>query len=263
MPDAASFLDDDIFAQLRQDFLTDTRERLDDMESAATAESGTQGTDPLVTIRREAHSIKGLAASLGFPSITIVAHRLEDFVAELKVLAEEHISHVLAYIDCIRGIVEEGRDPGDSKTAEILRALPAHTGISAAAGDFEVKEARQVEVLLVAPGRAVRRMITGELRALGFRVSTTPSPWQALELAARTQPDLVITSAVMDQLSGIDLARAMRAIAPTETQPLALLTSLEDDHPDMKRLPDDVAIIHLNREVTDELGDMVTRFDLG
>ncbi len=262
MQDAAAYLDDGIFAQLRQDFLTDTRERLDEMESAASDDKSTGG-NALLTIRREGHNIKGLAASLGFSSITIIAHRLEDFVAELTDLTDSHVSDVLVYIDCIRGIVEDGNDPGDSKTAEILRTLPAHTGGSMTGGDFEVKEARRVEVLLVAPGRAVRRMITGELRALGFRVSTTLSPWQALEMAARTQPDLVITSAVMDQLTGIDLVRAMRAIAPTKDLPLALLTSLEADHPDMKRLPDDVAIIHLNRTVTDELGDLVTRFDFG
>lgn len=260
MPNAAAYLDDDIYAQLRQDFLTDTRERLDLME---TATAGPEGADALLSIRREAHSIKGMAGSIGFPSLTIISHRLEDFVAELTDLSEAHASQVLAYIDCLRGIVEDGRDPGDKKTAAILRALPAHTGGPLAVGDFEVKAARRVEVLLVVPGRAVRQMITGELRALGFRVSTVPSPWQALELAARTKPDLVITSAVMDQLSGIDLVRALRAMAATENQPLALLTSLEDSHPDMKRLPGDVAVIHLNRAVTDELGDMITRFDLG
>ncbi len=260
MPDTAPYMDDDIFAQLRQDFLTDTRERLDHMESAATE---SEDANALLSIRREAHSIKGMAGSIGFPSITTIAHRLEDFVAELTGLSEAHASQVLVYIDCLRVIVESGRDPGDQNTATILRALPAHIHVPDSPGDFEVKAARRVEVLLIAPGRAVRQMITGELRALGFRVSAVSSPWQALELAARTQPDLVITSAVMDQLSGIDLARALRAMAATENQPLALLTSLEDTHPDLKRLPGDVAVIHLNRAVTDELGDMVTRFDLG
>jgi len=262
MQNTSAFLDDEIFAQLRQDFLSDTRERLDEMESAV-AEAGAEGDSALLTIRRTVHGIKGLAASLGFPSITLIAHRLEDFVAELTDLNQENTTHVLAYIDRIRGIVEDGRDPGDSKTAEILRALPAHTGDPVALGDFDVGKVKLVEILLVAPGRAVRRMITGELRALGFRVNAMPSPWQALETAARIKPDLVITSAVMDQLTGIDLVRAMRAIAATEHLPLALLTSLDDDHPDMKRLPGDVAVIHLNRSVTDELGDMVTRFGLG
>jgi CheY-like chemotaxis protein/HPt (histidine-containing phosphotransfer) domain-containing protein len=255
---ASSYLDDQIFAQLRADFLADARERLDAIEASAMA-SGE--ADTLLTIRREAHSVKGLAGSLGFPSITLIAHRLEDFTAEMARLSEENARDVLAYVDCLRTIVDAGRDPGDSKTSALLRSLPAHSGRGHA--DFQVGEARQVEVLLVAPGRAVRRMITGELRSLGFRVSTASSPWQALEMAARTQPDLVITSAVMDELSGIDLARAMRAISVTKTLPLALLTSFDAGHPDMARLPADIAVVHLNRKVTDELGDLITRFELG
>ena len=266
MDDVATHLDDGIFSQLCRDFLVDARERLDAMERAA-SDPKTAGDEALLVIRREAHSLKGLAASLGFPSITIIAHRLEDFVAELNGLAEQHVTNVLAYIDCLRGIVEDGRDPGDEETSKILRGLPAHTWTPtpdvSAPDDFEVREPLRVEVLLVAPGRAVRRMISDELRALGFRVSTLRSPWQALEVAARIRPDLVITSAVMDHLTGIDLARAMRAIAATEDLPLALLTSLDADHPDMKRLPPDVAVLRLNRSVTDELGDLVTQFNLG
>jgi len=224
--------------------------------------TGGAAPDALLTVRREAHSLKGLAASLGFPSITIIAHRLEDFVAELAKLGKAQAREILIFVDCLRDIVDAGSDPGDTKTKVLLRGLPAHTGGKTQAGNFVVNKARLVEVLLIAPGRAVRHMITAELRSLGFRVNNADSPWQALEMAARTKPDLIITSAVMDQLTGIDLARALRAISPTKDLPLALLTSLGADHPDMKRLPKDVAIVPLNQAVTEALGDLVTRFDL-
>ncbi len=261
MLNVSDYLDDDIFAQLRQDFLADARERLDAMESALGGAGGA-ARDALMTVRREAHSLKGLAGSLGFPSVTIVAHRLEDFVVELTGLNKTQAREVLVFVDCLRDIVEAGCDPGDEKVNALLRRLPVHTVRAVPTASFDVNKARRVEVLLVAPGRAVRAMITAELRSLGFRVSNAHSPWQALEIAARTKPDLIITSAVMDQLTGIDLARALRAISPTASLPLALLTSLDADHPDMKRLPKDVAIVHLNKTVTEDLGDLVTRFDL-
>lgn len=260
MDDASINLDDRILAQLRADFLSDARDRLDAMDSAAGSADDEVGA--LLAIRREAHNLKGMGGSFGFPSITLIAHRLEDFTAELAGLSDAHLRGVLAHVDCLRDIVEMGRDPGDERTSTLLRGLPAHTAGPAASGDFEVNEVRQVEVLLIAPGRAVRRMIIGELRALGFRVTAASSPWQALEMAARTRPDLVITSAVMEELSGIDLARALRSMRATENLPLALLTSLEAGHPDLARLPDDVAMVQLNQSVADELGDLVTRFDL-
>ncbi len=73
-------IDDRIVAQLREAFLADARERIDLLqeslrEAAATAEK------VLLTIRREAHSLKGTGASLGFPVVTLIAHRLEDYIA--------------------------------------------------------------------------------------------------------------------------------------------------------------------------------------
>lgn len=257
MPDVSSFLDDKFFAQLRQDFLVDARERLDTIETAAT-EIDDADNPVLIRIGREAHSLKGIAGSLGFPSITLIAHYLEDYLAELRTLGDRHATNVLQFVDCMRRIVESGADPGDARTSELLRTLPAH-----AARDIVANEATLVEVLLVTPSRVVGHKLTGELRSLGFRVHTVRSPWEALETTARTRPDLVITSAIMDGVNGIDLARAFRAISATEDINIALATTLSRDSAEMARLPENVAIVRLGPALSDDLADAVLRFDLG
>ena len=182
---------------------------------------------------------------------------VEDFAAELSDLSGRYISDALKFVDCLRGIIDGGQDPGDRRLGEILRTLPAH-----ATPEFDVGESRQIEILLIVPSQTLRRMLSAELRALGGRVNTVQSPWQGLEMAARTAPDLVISSAVIDQVSGIDMACALRAMSVTERLPIALITSLGDDHPDLKRLPKDVAIIHLGKSLSEDLGDAVTRLAL-
>ena len=256
MNDVSAYLDDKVFAQLRQDFLADARDRLDVMETAA-GSAEADGAQALLTVRREAHNLKGLGTSFGFPAITVIAHLLEDFAAEMTTLSGRYVADALTFIDCMRGIADQAEDPGDKRLGEILRTLPAH-----ATPDFEVGESLQIEVLLMVPSQTLRRMLTSELRALGGRVNTVHSPWQGLEMAARTAPDLVISSAVIDQVSGIDMARALRAMSATEKLPIALITSLADDHPELKRLPRDVAIIHLGKSLSEDLGDAVTRLAL-
>ncbi|RMD65326.1 MAG: response regulator [Alphaproteobacteria bacterium] len=256
MADVSGFLDDQIFAALRQDFLVEARERLDDMEAVVTGCDG-DSAEALICLHREAHSLKGFAGSVGFPSITLIAHRLEDYLAEVRVLDRIHADNVLIFIDRLRAIVEAGQDPGDAKTGALLRTLPAHIGLG-----IDANEIRRIEVVLVTPARAVGRMVAAELRALGLRVTTLHSPWEAIETTARTEPDLVITSAVMDGVTGIDLARALRAMSVTEHLNLALLTSLAADDPTMRRLPGNVPVIRLGPSLTEELADVVTHYAL-
>ncbi|MFQ5775628.1 MAG: Hpt domain-containing protein [Kiloniellaceae bacterium] len=255
MSDPAIHLDDKILAQLRQDFLADAWERLESMERAVS--DGPVGEEGLLTIRREAHSLKGMGGSFGFPSVTLLAHRLEDYLAQLSALTPRQVADVDAFLDCLRSIFDLGQDAGDRRTSEMIRRLPAHPSVEILEG-----KARDVEILLITPSRAVSRMLVGELRSLGYRVTTARTPWEAMEMAVCAPPDLVITAAVMDRVNGVDLARAFRAMAATEQLRLALLTSFSSEHPEMRRLPSDVPIIRLGRSLTGDLAKVITDFGL-
>ena len=74
---------DHILDALRGEFLVDVRERLEVIEEAlggsgggGAGRGGGAGAEALLTIRREAHNLKGMGGSFGFPVISLIAHRL-------------------------------------------------------------------------------------------------------------------------------------------------------------------------------------------
>jgi CheY-like chemotaxis protein/HPt (histidine-containing phosphotransfer) domain-containing protein len=244
---------DHILDQFRDEFLVDVGERLGLIEEVL-GDNGA-GSDALVTIRREAHNLKGMGGSFGFPVISLIAHRLEDYIADLEVLDARQVADVTVFGDRMQDIVEAGRDPDEAAARTLVRGLPAHLG-----DQIGSAEIRDVEILLVSPSKAVSQIALRTLRSLGYRVTTATSAWEAIELAVRTRPDLIITSAVMAGVSGIDLSRAFAAMAVTQDMPMALLTSFDSDHPELRQLPSDVAVIHLNKTFEEDLAEVITNF---
>jgi len=245
---------DHILDSFRDEFLTDARERLGLIEGAL---GGKGGAGSLVTLRREVHNLKGMGGSFGFPVISLIAHRLEDYIAELPALDARHAADATVFVDRMQDIVELGRDPDDVDAGNLVRGLPAHPSFQ-----FGATEMREVEILLVSPSRAVSQIALRTLRSLGYRVTTARSAWEALELAVRARPDLIITSAVMAGVSGIDLSRAFAVMTVTEDLPIAVLTSFEKDHPELKQLPADVAVISLDKTFEEDLAEVITKFSL-
>jgi len=72
-------------AKYRQVFLEEATEYLAEMSRALLdLEKDTAGAEAIDVLFRMAHSIKGMAASLEYDSITEVAHRLEDRMEEVR-----------------------------------------------------------------------------------------------------------------------------------------------------------------------------------
>ena len=77
-----------------------------------------------------------------------------------------------------------------------------------------------------------------------------------------TRPDLVITTMVMPRMSGVDLACCVAAIPATRTTPVALLTSLDRDHPDLAALPIGAGLIRRGPHFGNDLAVILERFDI-
>ena len=80
--------------------------------------------DAIDLIFRMAHSIKGMAASLDYASITEAAHRLEDRMQTIRaagrVAAGNELAELFAHLEEIESTIGELRDPGAEP--------PAHDG---------------------------------------------------------------------------------------------------------------------------------------
>ena len=147
--------------------------------------------------------------------------------------------------------VIEGRFDGTAE-ADVARMLPAKT-------NFEVEEnvKQDIEVLLIMPRTIATKIIETKLPASGYRVVTETEPFTAIETAIRTCPDLILAAAVMEDLSGIDLACALRAMPISRDLPFVLVTSLEPTHPSFVTLPPTVPVVR-RRETFDD--DLATAF---
>lgn len=239
-------------AEIRQEFLETAAERLGRIERLLYSDDPAD-EDPLLTVYREVHSLKGSGGTFGLASLSLVCHRLEDYLTGLSAIDETGARDVVAFLDLLRDIVEQGEDPTAEALRARLRELPLHR-----ASELDVASPLDIEILLVTPSNAVGRLVARDLRACGCRVTAVDSPWKAIQLTVCTQPDLVITSVVMNGLGGTDLARALGAMAATERIPVAVLTSFSENHRALAGLAPETPVIRMGQAFRDDLTNLLT-----
>ncbi|MBT4490211.1 MAG: hypothetical protein HOC72_21915, partial [Rhodospirillaceae bacterium] len=186
---------DAIINRLKADFVEFAGDALDELDGliASGHDPDKAPEDIIDSIRRSGHNLKGMGGSFGFPLITLLAHRMEDYFAGRQNLNDRILQDAQCFIDRMREVME-GHFDGVAE-AEVVRTLPAKSG-------FEVNEIvkHDVEVLLVMPRDASSQFVEHELQACGYRVVTETEPYKAIETAVRTCPDLIIATAVMEDL---------------------------------------------------------------
>ncbi|MBS8272593.1 response regulator [Thalassospira tepidiphila] len=237
---------DAVVAGLKQDFIEDTLERIDRIETTIDRVAG--GMDEpepgIAELRREAHTVKGLAGSFGFPLVGAIAHRLEDYIADLSEIDDLEAASLVDFTSWIREIIESGTNPQAEEETRILRSLPTRSVKADEKNKTsDVAVAQNKEVLLVTATAVQGHFLQRELREKGFRTITARSAVEAFETVVQSRPDAVITAAVLDGLSGIELIRALAAMKTLADKKLGLLTSFDASHPDLEGLPQNVAII--------------------
>nr|WP_255542298.1 Hpt domain-containing protein [Azospirillum sp. INR13] len=83
-------------------------------------------------LRLEAHNFKGMGTSFGYPTVSLVAHRLEDYLSGLKRLDEKQLIDAQIFIDRISELVDRaeqpaaGRDQPDHPRAAGALRVPDH-----------------------------------------------------------------------------------------------------------------------------------------
>ena len=102
-------------------------------------------------------------------------------------------------------------------------------------------------------------MLARELANCGFRARTTSDPFEAMRIVATETPDVMLTSAVLDTLTGIDLVRALRGIRPIKGLPLGVVTSFDEGHTELEGIPDDVIVIRLGSYLAEDLAQVLTQ----
>ncbi|RED44838.1 response regulator receiver domain-containing protein [Aestuariispira insulae] len=239
---------------LRVEFADEARDRLQSIDLQMTEIRRGEGelADLIKTVREMALRFRGSASNFGLWQLGLIAHRLEDFLANVKKPPLAIIDDIQKFIDAMVDVVD-GRTDQDADATLLVRGLPAKVRLDA--GAIEV---RDVEVLLVMLHGTGTHFVEREMQACGYRVSTCTSAFEALPMIVRTQPDMVIISAVMPELSGIDLAAALIAMPATRNVPCALITSLDPNDDYLAFLPDRVPVIHKGPSFADDLAEALS-----
>lgn len=244
---------DDYQVELRQEFIDTTTDELNVLDRLVkdTASGAADVTQSLADLRRIAHSIKGRGGMFDMPMLTVLAHRLEDYVMGLTALEKDVLPDVQIFVDRLHDALEGRLGDSGEDTAFVVRQLPAKRG----AFDPDQVTKADIEVMLVSPPGAATQFVERELQACGYRVTGVASTFSALELIVRTQPDLVVASAVLPDLTGVDLAIALSTMPTTAKVPTALLTSYDRDHVSLRGLPDRVPVVRKGAQFGDDLAD--------
>jgi CheY-like chemotaxis protein len=88
--------------------------------------------------------------------------------------------------------------------------------------------ASQPCVLLVEDDRSVRRYLEVTLQRSGYRVLTAEDGLEAMKVAMSSAIDVVVTDAIMPNLSGQQLAAFLRKNPKLSSIPIVLLTGQEN-----------------------------------
>lgn len=224
--------------RLKLEFIDTSAEKLDKIDAIIDrlyrGEEDNRGHD-FVEFQRDIHSLKGSAGTYGLQSVSLIAHRLEDYMETSRRLSSENLMDVQFFIDRIREILEGGEDVINERLTAILESLP-----SSAIGSENKDEPAGKVVLLVMSKGVQRKLVTSDLSACGFELAYADHPLDAFRLAVSLKPDLIITSLEFDNLSGMELARALRGVGSMSETPIVLLTShsienIADDLPNATR----------------------------
>lgn len=254
-----STTDNQMLDHVRQEFREEAADIINEIEiTIGNVRSHSMPADAaLAGMRRHFHNLRVGGRSVQLPLVDLVVHRLDDYVSDLETLSGGQLDDIQTFIDRLRAALDDETAEAPMELRQVVRQLPARK-------TFEIDDITflDIEVMLVNPQKATARFIERELQACGYRVVNVATSFDAFEQAVRTQPDMIICAAVLDELSGVDLACAFNAMAPTQKIPFALLTSFSWGHPSLDGLPPRAAIIRKGPQFGDDLAEALSRFSI-
>ncbi len=245
-------------ARLSAEFRDDCQEKMDECDAILPRLSNRRGNwrEDMIELQRRVHSVKGSAGTFGFPAITLIAHKLEDYLEALE-SPTVHTRDIQVFLDAIRDIVASGTNPPEEDYPALFRTLPrVWSGFSPG------QPIREIHVLLAMPKDVQRRIVRQELASCGFDVICADTGVAALGLALAIRPDATFASLVLADMSGTDLACALAAIGATRDYPFGLLTTMTADAPELAGLPPRARVIAKNERFMETLTDCLIEWGL-
>jgi CheY-like chemotaxis protein len=250
--------DDKIVEQIRSEFKDEARERYGTLQiDYSNLRSMTDPDKETVrTVMQDAEKALHCARSAEAMTLYLALKRLTAFLEVDTGRIPGHYADIDTIFDILDQIFD-GEIDDDTDEAEFLRSLPTPQPT-----DSPSFEAAEIEVLLVDPQRTSTRLIANQVQGLGYSVISTQDVFEALKLAVSTKPDMIIASVMQKDLSGVSLARALKAVPETEGIPVAVITSFARNNKALDGLPESVALVDKGKNFQNGLLSAMARFQL-
>ncbi|WP_084005598.1 Hpt domain-containing protein [Magnetovibrio blakemorei] len=228
-----------ILADMRQEFIEHTRDKLELVEDEIEAlRSGTGDCERnILEIKRIIHSIKGAGGSFGFPTISKVAHGLEDYLETTGDVSTVAGEDLLVFVNTITDILISGEEPDTDLAHMMLRSLPTGRRQSG------VRALDKGSALMIMPRGVQRKIISQELAQLGYKVTIVDNAIEAIDMALTLKPDYVITTQVLERMTGIELAWVLQMFKMTRSVKVAVVTADEISDEALESLPPHTTLI--------------------
>ncbi len=248
--------DIDLMAELRAEAVDTAEDKLQNVSKLTSSlrKGDIDGKQSLAVIRIDAHSIKSIAASFDMKSLKVLCHRFEDYFFNVTELTDSHVDDIQYYVDRMSECLEAHVQGYELELSDMSRKLPNKSGFDI--GDISVS---QVEIMLVMEPSTATKIVTRELMECGYRMVNVATTMDAIQLIPSMLPDAVIVSRHMPELTGIDLACALRAMPTTQKIPVAMLAT---DDGKMTGLPKEVPILRKGSNFADDVADVLMQLGI-
>ncbi|MEZ5826193.1 MAG: response regulator [Geminicoccaceae bacterium] len=219
--------------------------------SVSAIRRGEEAEHELDTLKRHANNLRLLCVGMEDRLLDLAVQRFSNYLLLLTEPSDLQLDDLTIFIDMMNGLATNEVE-ANADEAEFVRSLPVLRP-----ANLDDVAHLDLEILLVDPRKTSARFVARELQNCGFRVNMAGRSYEALELAARTRPDLVITTAVLDEIDGVELCCMLKAAKITRDIPLALLTSFAADDEQLQGLPEGVFYLARGSAFSDNLGDLL------
>lgn len=232
------------------EFLDECEDRLTEIDFALGSLNHKKTLDDVevLEIKRHVHSLKGMASTFGYSSISLLAHALEDYFETMFAPDETGIHDTQLYVDRMREISEQKENISDSAVAQILRDLP----LKATRRTIR-KEDHALSILILMPKGLQRRIVASELSQFGFQVLIAQNSLDAIEQGIRLRPDLFMANMVSEDISGLELAGVFNAIKATEKRPFLLVTTTDIEQATLDTFPANIYLLRVGPTFAQDL----------
>jgi len=239
-----------ILAGMALDFVIGCEDQLDEIDACLERLRNHQGVaaNDILEVKRHIHSLKGLGGTFRYPSISLIAHTLEDYFETLYEVSDDGIFDIQMYVDRLREIAESRVDMPHDETLEMLEKLPLKARRRAV-----TKNNRELTLLLHMPVGIQRKIIGKELAQFGFNVIISETVIDAISDGLSRRPDIIMSTMVSDGMSGLELAGVFYAVNATKNSPFLLVTTGSRDQNAFSNLPENVTLLRKGREFARDL----------